>query len=129
MKKLILSFIMAAASQPALAQSFQEKFTLATANAAGSDQATGTFVAGAGITTRVYGGSYVLSQVCASYNANSLVLNVQAADNATFLPLVTKTGSDTTSGTSISLGAFSLVKVALPAGGTNCYVTLSRVPA
>ncbi len=74
----------------------------------------------------VYGGDYILAQTCAGYG--TLTLQVRGPDATTWLPLVTKTASDTGSGTGIALGSYAVVRVTV-SGTTGCAASLSRVPA
>lgn len=100
---------------PVTANSRQESFTLAAANTASP-------------ATSVYGGAYVISQTCTSYNAGALTVRYRGPDGVTMLTLMSKTASDTTGGTLVSLGSNSIVDVALPSGSTGCAATLARVP-
>ncbi len=74
----------------------------------------------------IYGGDYILSQLCGSYG--TLRLEVRGADGLTWLPLVTKTASDSGSGTGVALGSYAVVRVSV-SGTAGCYASLSRVPA
>ncbi len=79
-----------------------------------------------GASVKLYGGDYILSQLCSSYG--SLRLEVLGADGLTWLPLVTKTASDSGSGTGVALGSYAAVRVTV-SGTAGCYASLSRVPA
>jgi hypothetical protein len=93
----------------------QENVTLAAAN-----------VASAAAT--IFGGSYVFSQSCASYNGGALALRYRGPDGTTMVTLLTRTASDSTGGAQLALGSNSVLDVTLPAGSTGCNATLSRVP-
>lgn len=93
----------------------QESVALASANTA------------AGLST-VYGGSYIASQTCTSYNSGTLTIRYRGPDGATMLTLLSKTASDATGGTLVSLGSNAVVDATLPAGSNGCNVTLARVP-
>lgn len=77
---------------------------------------------------KVFGGSYVFSQTCTNYNSGSLTLRVVGPDGSTLQTVITKTASDSTGGTAISLGNNVTVSATLPSGGTGCNALLTRVP-
>lgn len=93
----------------------QESVSLAAANTAASP-------------ATVYGGSYVFSQACTGYNSGSLVLQYLGPDGASWITMSSKTASDSSGGTLISLGSSAVVRVTLPSGSTACNATLARVP-
>lgn len=93
----------------------QENFALATANTASS-------------AAIVYGGAYILTQGCTTYNSGSLTFRYRGPDGVTLVTLVTKSATDSGGGTLISLGSNTVVDVMLPNGSTGCNATLSRVP-
>jgi hypothetical protein len=111
----MLKFLIAAAAlayaSPALAQ--QEAWRLVSANTPIAEQP-------------VYGGNYILSQTCTAYG--TLTLQVLGPDGVTYLPLATKTSSDTGSGTAIALGTRAVVRVTVT-GTTGCNALLARVPS
>ena len=72
------------------------------------------------------GGLYVLNQMCSGYG--TVVLRYLAADGSTMLPLVSRSTGDSGGGTSLYLGAGTVVDVQL-SGTTGCGVQLARVPA
>lgn len=72
------------------------------------------------------GGLYILNQMCSGYG--SVVLRYLAADGSTMLPLVSRSAGDAGGGTSLYLGAGTVVDVQL-SGTTGCGVQLARVPA
>ncbi|MDQ1229313.1 hypothetical protein [Sphingomonas sp. SORGH_AS_0879] len=78
------------------------------------------------IPVKLYGGDYILSQLCGTYG--TFKLEVLGADGLTWLPLVTKTASDSGSGTGVALGSFAMVRGSVN-GTSGCYASLSRVPA
>ena len=79
-----------------------------------------------GAPVSLYGGDYILDQICTSYG--TVRLERRGPDAMTWIPLVTKTASDTTSGTGVTLGSFAVVRVTV-AGTAGCYATFSRVPS
>ena len=91
----------------------QESFQLAAANTPSAP-------------VTLFGGDYILSQTCSGYG--TLALQVLGADATTWSPLVTKSTADTAGGSGLSLGSYSVVRVALT-GTTGCYANLARVPA
>ncbi len=72
------------------------------------------------------GGLYVLNQMCSGYG--TVVLRYLAADGSTMLPLVSRSTGDSGGGTTLYLGAGTVVDVQL-SGMTGCGVQLARVPA
>ncbi|MDG6745529.1 hypothetical protein QCF01_14150 [Staphylococcus aureus] len=72
----------------------------------------------------LYGGSYVLSQLCATYG--SVALRYRAADGVTMTPLVTKVAADAVA-TVVQFGS-GVVVDATVSGTTGCNVALSRIP-
>lgn len=72
----------------------------------------------------LYGGSYVLNQLCATYG--SVALRYRAADGVTMTPLVTKVAADTVA-TVVQFGSGAVVDATVSAS-TGCNVTLSRIP-
>lgn len=90
----------------------QEQFPVATANVALSTGYT------------AFGGTYILSQLCTAYG--TLDLQTLSAKN-TWLTLSSKSASDTTVGTSVTLAGQTQVRVNLT-GTTACDATLTRVP-
>ena len=72
----------------------------------------------------LYGGSYVLSQLCATYG--SVTLRYRAADGVTMTPLVTKIAADAVA-TVLQFGSGAVVDATVT-GTTGCNVTLSRIP-
>lgn len=79
----------------------------------------------AGQAATLYGGSYVLSQACASYG--TVTLRYLAPDGVTMTALVAKTAADANGGSPVSLGSSAIVDVVL-SGTTGCNVSLSRIP-
>lgn len=75
---------------------------------------------------KVVGGDYVLAQTGMAYG--TVTLQVLGPDGNTWLTLVTKSASDSGSGTGVTLAANAVVRVTV-AGTTGCYASLSRVPA
>jgi hypothetical protein len=102
-------------STPLVTAGKQESVSLAAANTAASP-------------ATVYGGSYVFSQACTGYNSGSLVLQYLGPDGASWITMSSKTASDSSGGTLISLGSSAVVRVTLPSGSTACNATLARVP-
>ena len=90
----------------------QESFQLANNNVAAPAQT-------------VYGGDYIFSQQATGYG--TIALQVLGPDGATYQTIASKTASDATGGTGISLGSNATVKVVLT-GTTAAYANLSRVP-
>lgn len=74
----------------------------------------------------VFGGDYILSQTCGGYG--TLTLQARGPDGSTWQTLLTKTASDTTSGTGLALGSYAVVRITVT-GTTSCNAILSRVPA
>ncbi|MEG3156280.1 hypothetical protein [Sphingomonas sp. RB1R13] len=72
------------------------------------------------------GGLYVVNQMCSGYG--TVVLRYLAADGSTMLPLVSRSTGDSGGGTTLYLGAGTVVDVQL-SGMTGCGVQLARVPA
>lgn len=72
------------------------------------------------------GGLYILNQMCSGYG--TVVLRYLAADGSTMLPLVSRSVGDAGGGTSLYIGAGTIVDVQL-SGTTGCGVQLARVPA
>ena len=72
----------------------------------------------------LYGGSYVLSQLCATYG--SVALRYRAADGGTMTTLVTKIAPDAVA-TVVQFGSGAMVDATV-SGATGCNVTLSRIP-
>ncbi|HIV77221.1 MAG TPA: hypothetical protein H9899_06835 [Candidatus Sphingomonas excrementigallinarum] len=72
------------------------------------------------------GGLYVLNQMCSGYG--TVVLRYLGADGSTMLPLVSRSAGDSGGGTTLYLGAGTVVDVQL-SGTTGCGVQLARVPA
>lgn len=72
----------------------------------------------------LYGGTYVLNQLCTAYG--TVALRYRGPDGATMLPLIMKAAADT-AGTAVQFGSGQVVDVAL-SGTTGCNVTLSRIP-
>lgn len=99
-------------AEPLPTTSRVETFRLATANVPGN-------------AATLFGGSYVLTQACASYG--TVTLRYLGPDGTTMTAMLTKTASDSAGGTLVSLGASAIVDVTL-AGTTGCNVTLSRIP-
>ncbi len=90
----------------------QETFALVTANAPATAATT-------------YGGSYVVSQSCATYG--TVTVRYRGPDGATMLTMLTKTSADSTGGTLVSLASSAIVDATV-SGTTGCNVTLARVP-
>lgn len=90
----------------------QENLTLATANTAAAAQI-------------VYGGNYIFAQMASAYG--SIALQVLGPDKATYETIATKTQTDSTGGTAVSLQAGATVRVLLT-GTTGAVATLGRVP-
>lgn len=74
----------------------------------------------------VYGGDYIFAQQASAYG--TITLQVMNPDGSTYSTLVSKTASDTTSSTLVTLGTNATVK-AVADGTTAAYATLSRAPA
>lgn len=72
----------------------------------------------------LYGGSYVLNQLCATYG--SVTLRYRAADGVTMTPLVTKIAADAVV-TVLQFGSGAVVDATVT-GTAGCNVTLSRIP-
>lgn len=100
-----------AAGAPSVSR--REVFMLATAN-----------VATAGAT--VYGGAYILNQVCSTYG--TVTFQAIGPDNATYQTVATYTAAPAGGGVAVSLGSYQAVRVTL-SGTAGCNVKLSRVPA
>lgn len=77
-------------------------------------------------TVQIYGGNYIFTQSGTGYG--SIILEILAADDTTWVSLLTKTGSDTDGGTALTLGAAAQIRVRA-VGMTTSYAKLSRVPA
>lgn len=90
----------------------QEGFQLASGNVA-SPAAT------------VFGGDYILDQVCSAYG--SLQLQRLGPDGATWITSLTKTAADGAAPTGITIGGKAQVRVVL-SGTAGCAATLTRVP-
>lgn len=106
----MLALCMVAA--PAAAQ-VQQVLPLAIANTASAPQA-------------VYGGVYILNQVCASYG--TVTFQALGPDGSTYQTVATYSAATATGGVEVKLGTRQVVMVTL-AGTTGCFVKLARVPA
>lgn len=113
MKKLLLLGALALCmGSPAVAQ-VQEAFALASANVASPPVA-------------VYGGTYILNQVCTTYG--TVTFQAQGPGGGAFQTVASYTAATTTGGVIFQLGTQQVVQVTL-AGTTGCAIKLSRVPA
>jgi hypothetical protein len=73
----------------------------------------------------LYGGSYVLTQGCASYGA--VTLRYRGPDGGSMVVLATKTAADAAGGTVYAFGSNAYVDAAV-SGTTGCNVQIARLP-
>ena len=73
----------------------------------------------------VHGGTYAVSQGCASYGTT--MIRYRGPDGATMMPLLSRTATDANGATLVSLGSNAVID-AIVSGTTGCNVTLARVP-
>lgn len=74
----------------------------------------------------LFGGDYILTQTCTGYG--TLTVQARGPDGTAWLTLVTRTASDTGSGTGIALGSYAVVRATVT-GTSGCNAVLARVPA
>jgi hypothetical protein len=91
----------------------REVFLLASANVASA-------------AVNVYGGTYLLNQVCGGYG--TVQFQSLGPDGVTYQTVASYTSASTTGGLAVQMGSFQTVRVVL-SGTTACNIKLSRVPA